>query len=68
MEFRQVWSPDKQGFLKKLLLKFKEPKSTTLLILDKFDENGEMVAKLAVVYGFKTAYEIKYDTVGSHSQ
>ena len=54
--------------MKKLLLKFKEPKSTTLLILDKFDENGEMVAKLAVVYGFKTAYEIKYDTVGSHSQ
>ncbi|CBI40498.3 unnamed protein product, partial [Vitis vinifera] len=50
---------DKQAFLKKLSLKFKEPENTTLLILDKFDGNSEMVAELAAVNGFKAAYAIK---------
>ncbi|KAJ8748479.1 hypothetical protein K2173_003376 [Erythroxylum novogranatense] len=50
---------DKQGFLKKLSLKFKEPESTTLIILDKYDGNSEVVAELVTVNGFKAAYAIK---------
>ncbi|KAK4758255.1 hypothetical protein SAY87_019556 [Trapa incisa] len=50
---------DKQGFLKKLYLKFKEPENTTLFILDKFDGNSELVAELVAVNGFKAAYGIK---------
>ncbi|KAJ8900561.1 hypothetical protein K2173_025338 [Erythroxylum novogranatense] len=50
---------DKPGFLKKLSLKFKEPESTTLFILDKFDGNSELVAELVTVNGFKAAYGIK---------
>ncbi|XP_028961573.2 rhodanese-like domain-containing protein 4, chloroplastic [Malus domestica] len=50
---------DKPGFLKKLSLKFKEPENTTLFILDKFDENSELVAELVTVNGFKAAYAIK---------
>ncbi|KAK9279556.1 hypothetical protein L1049_013235 [Liquidambar formosana] len=50
---------DKPGFLKKLALKFKEPENTTLLILDKFDGNSELVAELVTVNGFKAAYAIK---------
>ncbi|XAR62981.1 hypothetical protein NMG60_11022753 [Bertholletia excelsa] len=50
---------DKPGFLRKLALKFKEPESTTLLILDKFDENSELVAELVTLNGFKAAYAIK---------
>lgn len=50
---------DKQGFLEKLALKFKEPEKTTLYILDKFDGNSELVAELLTVNGFKAAYAIK---------
>ncbi|XP_015888760.1 rhodanese-like domain-containing protein 4, chloroplastic [Ziziphus jujuba] len=50
---------DKQGFLKRLSLKFKEPENTTLFILDKFDGNSELVAELVTVNGFKAAYAIK---------
>ncbi|XP_019252146.1 PREDICTED: rhodanese-like domain-containing protein 4, chloroplastic isoform X2 [Nicotiana attenuata] len=50
---------DKPGFLKKLALKFKEPENTTLLILDKFDGNSELVAELVTANGFKAAYAIK---------
>ncbi|GMY23849.1 rhodanese-like domain-containing protein 4, chloroplastic isoform X2 [Fagus crenata] len=50
---------DKPGFLKKLSSKFKEPENTTLFILDKFDENAELVAELVTINGFKAAYAIK---------
>ncbi len=50
---------DNQGFLKKLSSKFKDPGNTTLLILDKFDGNSEILAELATVNGFKAAYAIK---------
>ncbi|CAN1157205.1 Rhodanese-like domain-containing protein 4, chloroplastic [Linum perenne] len=50
---------DKAGFLKKLGLKFKEPATTTLFILDKFDGSSELVAELVSVNGFKAAYAIK---------
>ncbi|CAN1793828.1 Protein THYLAKOID RHODANESE-LIKE, chloroplastic [Linum perenne] len=50
---------DKAGFLKRLGLKFKEPASTTLFILDKFDGSSELVAELVSVNGFKAAYAIK---------
>ncbi|RAL54202.1 hypothetical protein DM860_004673 [Cuscuta australis] len=50
---------DKSGFLKKLSLKFKEPKTTTLLILDKYDGSSELVAELVTANGFKAAYAIK---------
>ncbi|KAL0712443.1 hypothetical protein Bca4012_019421 [Brassica carinata] len=50
---------DKDGFLKKLSLKFKDPENTTLFILDKFDGNSELVAELVTLNGFKSAYAIK---------
>lgn len=50
---------DKTGFLKKLSLKFKEPKTTTLFILDKYDGSSELVAELVTANGFKSAYAIK---------
>ncbi|KAJ0717547.1 putative Rhodanese-like domain-containing protein STR4 [Helianthus annuus] len=50
---------DKQGFLKKLSLRFKDPENTTLFILDKFDGSSELVAELVTVNGFKAAYAIK---------
>ncbi|PIA49070.1 hypothetical protein AQUCO_01300130v1 [Aquilegia coerulea] len=56
---------DKLGFLKKLSLKFKEPESTTLFILDKFDGNSELVAELVTVNGFKAAYAIKDGAEGT---
>ncbi|CAK9165792.1 unnamed protein product [Ilex paraguariensis] len=56
---------DKLGFLKKLSSKFKEPESTTLFILDKFDGNSELVAELVTANGFKAAYGIKDGTEGS---
>ncbi|XP_078177493.1 thylakoid rhodanese-like protein isoform X2 [Carex rostrata] len=50
---------DKQGFLKKIGLRFKDPENTTLFILDKFDGNSELVAELVTANGFKAAYTIK---------
>ncbi|WCJ22391.1 thylakoid rhodanese-like [Euphorbia peplus] len=50
---------DKNGFLKRVALKFKEPETTTLFILDKFDGDSELVAELLTVNGFKAAYAIK---------
>ncbi|KAJ1690904.1 hypothetical protein LUZ63_015059 [Rhynchospora breviuscula] len=50
---------DKQGFLKKIGLRFKEPENTTLYILDKFEGNSELVAELVTANGFKAAYAIK---------
>ncbi|XP_071725213.1 rhodanese-like domain-containing protein 4, chloroplastic [Rutidosis leptorrhynchoides] len=52
-------SEDKNGFLNKLSLKFKQPEDTTLFILDKFDGSSELVAELVTVNGFKAAYAIK---------
>ncbi|XP_059651265.1 rhodanese-like domain-containing protein 4, chloroplastic isoform X2 [Cornus florida] len=56
---------DKPGFLKKLAFKFKEPETTTLFILDKFDGNSELVAELVTANGFKAAYAIKDGAEGS---
>ncbi|XP_074589635.1 rhodanese-like domain-containing protein 4, chloroplastic [Curcuma longa] len=56
---------DKQGFLKKLQLKFKDPANTTLYILDKFDGNSELVAELVTLNGFKAAYAIKDGAEGT---
>ncbi|KAL8494950.1 hypothetical protein ACS0TY_019207 [Phlomoides rotata] len=56
---------DKQGFLKKLFVKFKEPENTTLFILDTFDGNSEAVAELVTSNGFKAAYAIKDGAEGS---
>ncbi|XAR53974.1 hypothetical protein NMG60_11028939 [Bertholletia excelsa] len=50
---------DKEGFLKKLSLRFKDPQNTTLLILDKFDGNSKLAAELVTANGFKAAYAIK---------
>ncbi|CAH9123675.1 unnamed protein product [Cuscuta epithymum] len=50
---------DKNRFLKKLSLKFKEPENTTLFVLDKFDVSSELVAELVTENGFKAAYAIK---------
>ncbi|XP_039061378.1 rhodanese-like domain-containing protein 4, chloroplastic isoform X1 [Hibiscus syriacus] len=61
---------DKPGFFKKLALKFKEPETTTLFIMDnpsavkfvlkaRFDGNSELVAELVTANGFKAAYAIK---------
>ncbi|XP_073291179.1 rhodanese-like domain-containing protein 4, chloroplastic [Primulina huaijiensis] len=56
---------DKSGFLKKLSLKFKEPESTPLLILDKFEGDSELVAELVTANGFKSAYAIRDGAEGS---
>ncbi|KAJ6821917.1 rhodanese-like domain-containing protein 4, chloroplastic [Iris pallida] len=56
---------DKPGFLKKLSLRFKDPGSTTLFILDKFDGNSELVAELVTANGFKAAYAIKDGAEGA---
>ncbi|XP_076917824.1 rhodanese-like domain-containing protein 4, chloroplastic [Bidens hawaiensis] len=56
---------DKQGFLRKLALKIKEPENTILFILDKFDGSSELVAELVTVNGFKAAYAIKDGAEGS---
>ncbi|XP_042456727.1 rhodanese-like domain-containing protein 4, chloroplastic [Zingiber officinale] len=56
---------DKQRFLKKLELKFKDPANTTLYILDKFDGNSELVAELVTLNGFKAAYAIKDGAEGT---
>ncbi|KAK1322498.1 hypothetical protein QJS10_CPA03g00200 [Acorus calamus] len=56
---------DKVGFLKKLELKFKDPGSTTLFIIDKFDGNSELVAELVTANGFKAAFAIKDGTEGA---
>ncbi|XP_047968247.1 rhodanese-like domain-containing protein 4, chloroplastic [Salvia hispanica] len=56
---------DKLGFLNKLNIKFKEPQTTTLFVLDKFDGNAEIVAELVASNGFKAAYAIKDGAEGS---
>ncbi|KAK1284864.1 hypothetical protein QJS10_CPB20g02043 [Acorus calamus] len=56
---------DKVGFLKKLELKFKDPGSTTLFIIDKFDGNSELVAELVTANGFKAAFAIKDGAEGT---
>ncbi|XP_042030960.1 rhodanese-like domain-containing protein 4, chloroplastic [Salvia splendens] len=56
---------DKLGFLNKLNLKFKEPQTTTLFVLDKFDGNSEIVAELVASNGFKGACAIKDGAEGS---
>ncbi|KAF0932912.1 hypothetical protein E2562_013112 [Oryza meyeriana var. granulata] len=50
---------DKNGFLKKLSLRFKDPENTTLVILDKFDGNAELVAELVTANGYKAAFAVK---------
>lgn len=50
---------DKNGFLKKLELRFKDPENTTLIILDKFDGNSELVAELVTANGYKAAFAVK---------
>ncbi|CAN6278179.1 unnamed protein product [Urochloa humidicola] len=56
---------DKNGFLKKLALRFKDPENTTLVILDKFDGNSELVAELVTANGFKAAFAVKDGAEGS---
>ncbi|KAE8810251.1 rhodanese-like domain-containing protein 4, chloroplastic [Hordeum vulgare] len=50
---------DKNGFLKKLALRFKDPENATLIILDKFDGNSELVAELVTSNGYKGAFAVK---------
>ncbi|KAL5207657.1 hypothetical protein ABZP36_032092 [Zizania latifolia] len=50
---------DKNGFLKKLSLRFKDPENTTLVILDKLDGNSELVAELVTSNGYKAAFAVK---------
>ncbi|KAK1616460.1 hypothetical protein QYE76_021977 [Lolium multiflorum] len=50
---------DKNGFLKKLELRLKDPENTTLIILDKFDGNSELVAELVTANGYKAAFAVK---------
>ncbi|KAL6889022.1 hypothetical protein ACP4OV_010048 [Aristida adscensionis] len=50
---------DKNGFLKKLALRFKDPENTTLIILDKFDGNSKLVAELVTANGYKAAFAVK---------
>ncbi|BAS77963.1 Os02g0257300 [Oryza sativa Japonica Group] len=57
---------DKNGFLKKLSLRFKDPENTTLVILDnldimqtRFDGNSELVAELVTANGYKAAFAVK---------
>ncbi|XP_062218764.1 protein THYLAKOID RHODANESE-LIKE, chloroplastic isoform X2 [Phragmites australis] len=56
---------DKNGFLKKLALRFKDPDNTTLIILDKFDGNSELVAELVTANGYKAAFAVKDGAEGS---
>uniref|UniRef100_A0A0D9VEF4 Protein THYLAKOID RHODANESE-LIKE, chloroplastic n=1 Tax=Leersia perrieri TaxID=77586 RepID=A0A0D9VEF4_9ORYZ len=50
---------DKNGFLKRISLRFKDPENTTLVILDKFDGNSELVAELLTANGYKAALAVK---------
>ncbi|KAG2657555.1 protein THYLAKOID RHODANESE-LIKE, chloroplastic-like isoform X2 [Panicum virgatum] len=56
---------DKNGFLRKLALRFKDPENTTLVILDKFDGNSELVAELVTANGYKAAFAVKDGAEGS---
>ncbi|CAO2045314.1 unnamed protein product [Urochloa humidicola] len=56
---------DKNGFLKKLGLRFKDPENTTLVIIDKFDGNSELVAQLVTANGYKAAFAVKDGAEGS---
>ncbi|WVZ76998.1 hypothetical protein U9M48_024903 [Paspalum notatum var. saurae] len=56
---------DKNGFLKKLALRFKDPENTTLVILDKFDGNSGLVAELVTANGYKAAFAVKDGAEGS---
>ncbi|CAM0945946.1 unnamed protein product [Alopecurus aequalis] len=56
---------DKNGFLKKLELTFKDPENTTLIILDKFDGNSELVAELVTANGYKAAFAVKDGAEGA---
>ncbi|XP_066330008.1 protein THYLAKOID RHODANESE-LIKE, chloroplastic-like [Miscanthus floridulus] len=56
---------DKNGFLKKLTLRFKDPENTTLVILDKFDGNSGLVAELVTANGYKAAFAVKDGAEGS---
>ncbi|RCV04602.1 hypothetical protein SEVIR_1G013200v4 [Setaria viridis] len=56
---------DKNGFLKKLALRFKDPENTTLIIIDKFDGNSELVAELVTTNGYKAAFAVKDGAEGS---
>ncbi|KAL5212291.1 hypothetical protein ABZP36_023138 [Zizania latifolia] len=50
---------DKNEFLKKLSLRFKDPENNTLVILDKLDGNSELVAELVTANGYKAAFAVK---------
>ncbi|KAF8676665.1 hypothetical protein HU200_046900 [Digitaria exilis] len=56
---------DKNGFLKKLALRLKDPENTILIILDKFDGNSELVAELVTATGYKAAFAVKDGAEGS---
>nr|CAB3446314.1 unnamed protein product [Digitaria exilis] len=56
---------DKNGFLKKLALRLKDPENTILIILDKFDGNSELVAELVTANGYKAAFAVKDGAEGS---
>ncbi|MCL7031638.1 hypothetical protein MKW94_013164 [Papaver nudicaule] len=48
-----------EGFVKKVLENFKDPRNTTLYVIDNFDGKSLQVAELLVKNGFKEAYAIK---------
>ncbi|CAK9139447.1 unnamed protein product [Ilex paraguariensis] len=50
---------DGEGFVKKVLEKFREPENTTICVLDNFDGDSMKVAELLVKNGFKEAYAIR---------
>ncbi|KAL5711754.1 hypothetical protein ACHQM5_013999 [Ranunculus cassubicifolius] len=50
---------EEDGFVKKVLRNFKDPKETTICILDDFDGKSMEVAELLFKKGFKEAYAIK---------
>lgn len=57
---------DQDGFLKKVLEKFADPKNTIVCIVDNFDGNSIKVAELLVNNGFKEAYAIKGGVSGKN--
>lgn len=61
----QIVYEDDESFLQRVSAKFKDPDSTTLYILDKFDGNSERVAKLVAENGFQSAFAIKDGAEGT---
>ncbi|KAJ7563471.1 hypothetical protein O6H91_03G111600 [Diphasiastrum complanatum] len=54
-----AFGEDESGFIEKVSKKFKDPATTSVYILDRFDGDAPAVAKLLATNGFKAAYAIK---------